>query len=68
MRLGVSVSVTTDEGMNWEYAGQVYEGTDWNCGYPSVVRLQDGRLFCVYYSCYSGFNSEVQGVYLSDDW
>ena len=66
-RPGVSVSVTADGGEAWTYAAQVYQGTDWNCGYPSVVRLADGRLFCVYYSCYDGFNSEVQGVYISED-
>ena len=66
-RPGVSVSVTRDGGETWEYAAQVYEGTDWNCGYPSAVRLPDGRLFCVYYSCYEGFNSEVHGVYICED-
>ena len=66
-RPGVSVSVTADGGENWTYAGQVYRGKDWNCGYPSAVRLPDGRLFCVYYSCYEGFNSEVHGVYITED-
>ena len=66
-RPGVSVSVTKDCGKSWEYSAQVYQGTDWNCGYPSVVRLSDGHLFCVYYSCYQGFNSEVHGVYISED-
>ena len=66
-RPGVSVSVTTDGGGEWVYAAQIYQGTDWNCGYPSVVRLRDGRLFCVYYSCYEGFGSEVHGVYVSED-
>ena len=66
-RPGVSVSVTPDGGKEWTYAAQVYRGTDWNCGYPSAVRLPDGRLFCVYYSCYEGFGSEVHGVYISED-
>ena len=66
-RPGVSVSVTADGGAEWTYTAQVYQGTDWNCGYPSVVRLSDGRLFCVYYSCYEGYGSEVQGVYISED-
>ncbi len=66
-RPGVSVSVTADGGETWTYAAQVYRGTDWNCGYPSAVRLPDGRLFCVYYSCYEGFNSEVHGAYLTED-
>ena len=66
-RPGVSVSVTADGGENWTYAAQVYRGKDWNCSYPSAVRLPDGRLFCVYYSCYEGFNSEVHGAYLTED-
>ncbi len=66
-RPGVSVSTTVDGGVNWAYAAQVYRGTDWNCGYPSAVRLPDGRIFCVYYTCYEGFASEVQGVYINDD-
>ena len=66
-RPGVSVSVTADGGENWTYAAQVYRGKDWNCGYPSAVRLPDGRLFCVYYGCYEGFNSEVHGVYITED-
>ena len=66
-RPGVSVSVTADGGTNWTYAAQVYPGTDWNCGYPSAVRLPDGRLLCVYYSCYEDFNSEVHGAYITED-
>jgi len=62
-RLGVSVSITRDDGDTWEFAGQLYEGTDWNCGYPGLVTLPGGDLFCAYYSCYDGRgNSEVQGV------
>ena len=61
---GVSASVTYDDGAAWEYAGRIYDGADWNCGYPGVVRLPDGRLFCVYYTCYEGGNSEVHGAFL----
>ena len=63
-RPGVGASVTSDVGENWEYLGQIYSGLDWNCGYPAIVRLADGNLFCVYYSCYQQNNSEVHGVHL----
>ena len=61
---GVAASVTYDEGVTWNYEGHIYEGTDWNCGYPSVVRLQDKQLLCVYYTCYEDGNSEVHGAFL----
>ena len=64
-RYGVSASVTHDGGTTWEYAGRLYEGTDWNCGYPSLVRLPDGSLFCVYYTCYVDGGSEVHGAVLA---
>ncbi len=63
-RPGVSASLTPDDGATWVYAGQLYAGTDWNCGYPSLARLPNGELFCVYYTCYEGGNSEVHGLFL----
>lgn len=65
-RFGVSASVTCDNGTTWEYAARLYEGTDWNCGYPSLVRLPSGELFCVYYTCYEGGNSEVHGLFMTE--
>jgi len=65
--LGVSASVTHDDGLTWEYAGRLYTGADWNCGYPSLVRLTSGELYCVYYSCYESGNSEVHGVFLAEE-
>lgn len=63
-RFGVAASVTHDDGVSWNYVGHIYEGKDWNCGYPSVVRLQDRQFFCVYYTCYEGGNSEVHGAFV----
>ena len=65
-RYGVSASVTYDAGATWTYVARLYEGTDWNCGYPSLVRLPNGKLLCVYYTCYEKGNSEVHGVFLAD--
>lgn len=65
-RPGVACSVTEDDGQTWRYLGQLYEGTHWHCGYPDIVQLPDGRLFCSYYTSLDDGNSEVQGVYLRD--
>ena len=62
-RFGVSASVTADNGRSWEFAGRIYEGPDWNCGYPGVVPLPDGKLFCVYYTWYDEGSSEVHGAF-----
>nr|ADI19360.1 hypothetical protein [uncultured Chloroflexi bacterium HF0500_03M05] len=63
---GVSASITYDAGATWTYAGRLYDGTDWNCGYPSLVRLPNDKLLCVYYTCYEKANSEIHGVFLAD--
>ena len=65
-RPGISASVTLDGGTTWEDAGRLYLGTDWNCGYPSMVRLPNGVLLCVYYSCYENGSSEVHGMFLEE--
>ena len=67
LQLGISASVTRDGGMSWQYAGRLYEGTDWNCGYPGLVQLADGYFFCVYYTCYKQVNCEVHGLILRVD-
>jgi hypothetical protein len=66
-RPGVSASLSNDGGETWMFAGQLYEGTDWNCGYPGLVALPNGELFCAYYSCYDNAgNSEVHGLFLRE--
>ena len=65
-RPGVSVSITHDDGGTWAYAGQLYAGTHWNCGYPSLVRLPSGDLFCVYYTSYTDGNCEIHGLFLAE--
>ena len=66
VRPGVSASVTHDNGVSWEYAARLYEASDWNCGYPGVVRLPGGRLLCVYYTSYEAGNCEVHGMFLRE--
>ena len=67
-QLGVSASITRDGGKTWAFAGQLYAGADWNCGYPGLVTLPSGELFCVYYSCYDNQgNLEVHGLFLREN-
>lgn len=65
-RPGVSFSLTRDGGATWEYAGRLYEGTDWNCGYPALVQLPSNEIFCVYYTCYEHGNCEIHGLFLRE--
>ena len=66
-RPGVSVSVSRDDGLTWQYAGQLVPATDWNCGYPDMVRLPAGEIFCVYYTAYQDGDSQVRGLWLRDE-
>ena len=66
-RTGLSVSVSEDDGASWRWVGQLYSGPNWDCAYPVIVRLPDGRLFCSYYTSYVDGDCEIRGMWLSDD-
>ena len=66
-RPGISVSVSEDDGATWRWVGQLYSGANWDCAYPVIVRLPDGRLFCSYYTSFVDGDCEVRGMWLSDD-
>ena len=66
-RPGISVSVSEDDGGTWRWVGQLYSGANWDCGYPVMVRLPDGRPFCTYYTSFVDGDCEVRGIWLSDD-
>ena len=65
---GVSVSVTTDGGRTVVVccAGLSVEPTG-TAVIPLWSGSPNGLLFCVYYSCYEAFNSEVHGAFFSED-
>ena len=66
-RPGISVSISEDDGETWRWVGQLYSGPNKDCGYPVIVRLADGRLFCTYYTSFADGDCEVRGMWLSDD-
>jgi hypothetical protein len=66
-RPGVSYSISDADGKSWQFGGQLYQARDWNCGYPDLVRLPSGELFCVFYAlCHDG-GSEVHGLFLHEN-
>ena len=67
IRPGISVSISEDDGESWRWVGQLYSGPNKDCGYPVIVRLADGRLFCTYYTSFADGDCEVRGMWLSDD-
>jgi predicted neuraminidase len=60
--LGVTAHFTRDEGRTWQNAGRLHAANAFRCGSPTVVRLPDGDLFCVYFTAVDGGRSDVVGV------
>lgn len=65
-RPGVSVAISTDAGLTWAFAGQIYEADNWFCGYPSVVSISDDTYLCVYFGAIVDGNSQIEGVFFRD--
>lgn len=65
-RPGVAIYHTTNNAESWRYAGQIYEGTHWYCGYVNFATMPGGTLFCSYFTSLEDGNSEVQGAFLRD--
>ena len=60
-RHGTGLVLSSDGGQTWDYLGNVDDTAGEN-GYPDLVRLADGRIFCVYYTG----NTNIRGVYLEE--
>jgi hypothetical protein len=65
-RPGVSYAISTDNGLSWEFAGQIYEADNWFCGYPAVVPTGDDTYLCVYFGAVVDGNSNVEGIFFRD--
>jgi hypothetical protein len=64
--LGVTVHVTRDTGRTWQYAGRLHAADAFRCGSPTVVRLPDGDLFCVYFTAVDHGRGDVVGLTLRE--
>ena len=47
---GMSCAISEDMGQSWQALGYLYRGGNFDCSYPSMVTLPDGRIFCAYYT------------------
>ncbi|MGQ9731228.1 MAG: sialidase family protein [Candidatus Zipacnadales bacterium] len=51
--LGVGSAISEDEGATWDYEHRVqlaWTSNNGDCGYPSLVQLEDGTIVMLYYS------------------
>jgi hypothetical protein len=47
---GMSCAISIDMGQSWQPLGYLYRGANYDCSYPSMVTLPDGRIYCAYYT------------------
>jgi len=47
---GIGLVASPDDGETWEVLGNVHDQTNWDMGYPDLIKLADGRVLCVYYT------------------
>lgn len=61
---GCAISASTDGGASWEHVSDIYiaPGDIRDCSYPSMVLLEDGRVFCVYYTEFVDGNCDIEGL------
>ncbi len=61
---GCALSASTDGGESWEHVSDIYvaPGDTGDCSYPSMVLLDDGRVFCSYYTEFADGNCDIEGV------
>ena len=72
-RPGIGYSASWDDGESWHYQGMLYrspgpyQGWATACGYPSVVRLPDGELLCVFHTDFVDDDCEIRAVRLREE-
>ncbi len=61
---GCGLIASTDGGESWEDMGNIYVAPNdiRDCSYPSMVLLDDGRVFCSYYTEFVDGNCDIEGV------
>ena len=61
---GCGLSASRDGGETWEHVGDIYTAPNdiRDCSYPSMVLLDDGRVFCSYYTEFVDGNCDIEGV------
>ncbi|MAE62707.1 MAG: hypothetical protein CMJ18_00420 [Phycisphaeraceae bacterium] len=61
---GCTLSASKDGGATWMHVSDIYVSPlkEWDSSYPSMVQLEDGRVFCSYYGQYQDGNSDIEGI------
>jgi hypothetical protein len=66
---GLAFGVSYNNGATWTHLGNLYDGSNMDCAYPSLVRLPNGDIFCAYYTAaepaWTGW-CEIHGLLLRD--
>lgn len=66
---GLGVGVSYDDGATWTHLRNLYDASNLDCAYPSLVRLPNGDIFCSYYTAaepaFTGW-CEIHGLFLRD--
>ena len=71
-RPGIGFSASWDDGESWHDQGTLYRspgpyrGWATACGYPSVLRLPDGDLLCVFHTDFVDGDCEIRAVRLRE--
>ena len=47
---GMSCAISEDMGESWQPLGYLYQGANFDCAYPAMTKLADGRIYCAYYT------------------
>jgi hypothetical protein len=66
---GVGLHYSFDEGGTWHKGSSIYvspEKDNFDSSYPSLVQLDNGDIFCAYYTVFSGGNSNIEGAFLKE--
>ena len=67
---GMSCAVSPDLGETWTPLGYLYEGSNWDCAYPSMVHLLGGLIYCAFYTAAepeaSTGSCEIHGLVMRD--
>ena len=61
---GCTISASTDGGTSWEHVSDIYVAPNdtQDCACPSMVLLDDGRVFCAYYTEFADGNCDIEGI------
>jgi hypothetical protein len=68
---GMSCAISEDLGQSWQPIGYLYKGDNFDCAYPTMATLPDGRIYCAYYTAATPHaitgTCDIRGLILRDN-